>query len=127
MPIRRSNLLLLSAGVLCTSVALAQDNEAMRKQLRSLGVPEAEIDRMLKGLDDKLKESGASEAERGAIMSQRKRGVKVHARWSMEVKRHEAEIVYGIVAVNRAPRGQDVQGRQRRHGPAPVAPRPRQC
>lgn len=74
MPTRRSILLLLSVGVLCTSVALAQDNETMRKQFRQLGVPEAEIDRMLKGLDDKLKESGASEAERGAIMSQRKRG-----------------------------------------------------
>jgi hypothetical protein len=100
MPTRRSILLLLGAGVLCTSAALAQDNETMRKQFRQLGVPEAEIDRMLKGLDDKLKESGASEAERGAIMSQRKRGVKVHARWSMEVKRHEDEIVY---ACNKQP------------------------
>ncbi len=32
----------------------------------------------------------------------------------------------GIVAVNRAPRGHDIQSRQRRHGPAPAAPRPRQ-
>ncbi len=32
----------------------------------------------------------------------------------------------GIVAVNRAPRGRDIPGRQRRHGPAPVAPRSRQ-
>lgn len=31
----------------------------------------------------------------------------------------------GIVAVNRAPRGHDIQSQQRRHGPAPVAPRPR--
>src|SRR3990170_2610874 len=91
MPIRRSILLLLSAGVLCTSVALAQDNETMRKQFRQLGVPEAEIDRMLKGLDDKLKESGASEAERGAIMSQRQRGVKAPARWRRGVKRQEDE------------------------------------
>ena len=83
---------LLLAGAFAMPIALAQDNETMRKQFRQLGVPEAEIDRMLKGLDDKLKESGASEAERGAIMSQRQRGVKVHARWSMEVKPHEDEI-----------------------------------
>ncbi len=67
-------------------VAAGQDDEAMRKQLRKLGVPESEIDKTLKQLNEKLEEKGVSEGQRKYVMTLKERPVKIHMKWTAEVR-----------------------------------------
>ncbi len=77
-----------------TAQATGQDPEAMRKQLRALGVPEEEIDRTIQQMDEKMKEKGVAQGMRDYIRLLRKRPVKIHVQWQMDVVNDVKSISY---------------------------------